>query len=70
MPRDARMAFSRGVGAGENVQSTSYSDLHLPFVSKVSRMTIALVLKGIILNNIPVTLIFISRRRSNNCSDQ
>lgn len=33
-------------------------------------MTIELVLKGIILNNIPVILIFISSRRSNKCGDQ
>lgn len=64
------MAFVRGAGARANVQSASRSDLHLPFVSKASRMTMASGLKGIILNNVPVVLIFISSRRSNKCSDQ
>lgn len=63
----ARTAFGRGAGARANVQSASRSDLHLPFVSKASRMTIALVLKGIMLNNIPVILIFL---RPKKCSDQ
>lgn len=66
----ARTAFVRGAGARANVQSASRSDLHSQFVSKASRMTIALVLKGIIRNNIPVILIFISSRRPNKCSDQ
>lgn len=66
----ARTAFVRGAGVRANVQSASRSDLHLPFVSKASRMIIALVLKGIILNNIPVILIFISSRKPNKCSDQ
>lgn len=70
MPSGARTAFIQGAGAGENVQSASHSNLHLLFVSKVSSMTVALGLKGKILNNIPVILIFISSRRSNKCSDQ
>lgn len=51
------MTLIQAIGDRENVQSASYSSLHLPLSSVVSHMTIALVLKGIIFNNIPVILI-------------
>lgn len=55
------MTLIQAIEEGENVQSASHSDLHLPLASIVSRMTIDLVLKEIIFNNIPVMLIFFSR---------
>lgn len=55
------MTLIQAIEDGENVQSASHSDLHLPSASIVSRLTIDFVLKGIIFNNIPVILIFISR---------
>lgn len=55
------MTLIRAIEDRENVQSAFHSDLHLPLASMVSRMTIGLVLKGIIFNNIPVILIFISQ---------